>query len=299
MSYGNPENSAMYNLDRRNRADNIEDTAKLLLPLHASCAEKLQKIAVNPDDFADLYSTESIQKDKDYVAKRKKEFELGSNEKMHSHGELTFGEVKKLSEIAEFLIIKGINVDGWIPFVTASKTAEADDIGRGVDAVLEFAKGIVVGQAGLSIDVSFSHDLSSKFRKIKKDIDEFNGQDKRLAVVKYHKSKKTGFRGELSGIPRVVIALDLGVMEDIARSKDPKNHLAKHIIIAEITEQLRIYKDYAQKVNPACVEAFDRALRFMTVIQEELHSKQTLEQSNYLKNRKMSEVFDKNLEMFR
>ncbi len=299
MTFGNPELAAAYNLDRRNRADSIEETAKLLIPLHASCAEKLQRIATNPDDFADLYSAESIQEDKEYVARRKQEFAAGSYEKMNSHGELTKGEVKKLSEIAEYLIIKGVNVDGWIPYVTMSKTAEADDIGRGVDAVLEFAKGIVVGQAGLSIDVSFSHDLGSKFRKIKSDIDEYDGEKKRLAVVKYHKSKQTGFRGELSGIPRVVIGLDLGVMEDIVRSKDPKNHLAKHIIIAEITEQLRIYRDYAQRVNPACVEAFERALRFMTVVQESLQSKQTLEQSNYMKNRKMSEVFEKNLAMFR
>ena len=126
MSFGNPENSAMYNLDRRNRADNIEDTAKLLLPLHAACARQLEKAAIKPHDFEDLYSRKSILDDEEYVEKRKREFEAGSHEKMSSHGELTKGEVKKLSEILEYQIIKGINVDGWIPYVTVMKTAEAE-----------------------------------------------------------------------------------------------------------------------------------------------------------------------------
>lgn len=299
MSFSNPESAAAYNLDRRNRADNIEDTARLLLPLHASCARQLEKIAIKPSDFADLYSRKSIMDDHDYVDRRKREFNAGSHEKMGSHGELTKGEVKQLSEILEYQIIRGINVEGWIPFTTVMKTADADDIGRGVDGVLEFSKGVVSGQAGLSIDVSFSHDLDSKFRKIKKDIDEFDGDRNRLAVVKYFKSNQSGFRGELSGIPRVVIALDIGVMEDLARSKDVKGHIAKHIVISEITQQLEVFKKYAEKENPGCVLPIERALRFMSVIQTELKSQETLEQSEYLKNRRINEAIGRNLEMFK
>lgn len=299
MSFGNPENAAAHNLDRRNRGDNIEATAKLLLPLHATCAARLEKISIKKEEFSDLYSHKSIQDDIDYVERRTREFRAGDHEKMASHGELTKGEVKQLSEILEYQIIKGLNVDKWIPYVTAVKTADVDDIGRGVDAVLEFSKDAVAGQAGLSIDVSFSHDLRSKFQKIKNDIDQFDGDRNRFAVVKYFKSKQSGFRGELSGIPRVVIALDLGVMEDMARSKDNKNHMAKHIVVSEITQQLAVYREYAEKVNPQAVQALDRTQRFMNIIQSHLHSQETLEQSEYLKNRKMNEVITKNLDIFK
>lgn len=299
MSFGNPENNAAYNLDRRNRGDNIEDTAKLLMPLHATCAARLEKIAVKKEDFADLYSRKSIQDDVDYVERRQREFKAGSHEKMASHGDLTKGEVKQLSEILEYQIIKGLNVDGWIPYVTAVKTADADDIGRGVDAVLEFSKDAISGQAGLSMDVSFSHDLRSKFEKIKKDIERFDNDSNRLAVVKYFKSKQSGFRGELSGIPRVVVALDLGVMEDMARSKDTKNHIAKHIVVSEITQQLAVFRKYAEKVNSLAIPALDRTQRFMNVIQNHLHSEQTLEQSEYIKNRKINTAIERNLDMFR
>ncbi len=299
MSFGNPAEAAAYNLDRRNRGDNIEATAKLLLPMHARCAEQLQRIAIKPEEFSDLYAPESIQRDNDYVARRKREFEAGRNEKAGSHGELTMGEVKQLSEILEYQIIKGINVDGWIPFVKAMKTADADDIGRGVDAVMEFSKDAVSGQAGLSIDVSFSHDLRSKFTRIKNDIDQFDNETNRLAVIKYFKSAQSGFRGELSGIPRVVVALDLGVMEDMARSKNMKDHLAKHIVISEITHQLTTFRAYAKKANPLCLPPLDRTLKFMNVIQTHLGTQQTLEESEYIKNRKVNDAIARNLEMFK
>ena len=299
MSFGNPEDNAAYNLDRRNRGDNIEYTAKLLMPMHANCASILEKISIKKEDFSDLYSRKSIQDDVEYVERRQREFKAGSHEKMASHGDLTKGEVKQLSEILEYQIIKGLNVDGWFPYVSAVKTADADDIGRGIDAVLEFSKDAISGQAGLSMDVSFSHDLRSKFEKIKKDIDSFDNDHNRLAVVKYFKSKQSGFRGELSGIPRVVVALDLGVMEDMARSKDIKNHMAKHIVVSEITHQLEVFRAYAEKVNPLCVPELVRTQKFMNVIQEYLHSERTLEQANYLKNRKLNDVIEKNLAIFK
>jgi hypothetical protein len=299
MSFGNPETSAQYNLDRRNRGDDIEKTGKFLLPLHAACAEKLKKIAIRPEDFSDLYSRKSIQDDAQYVERRKREFNSRSHEKMASHGNLTNGEVKQISEILEYQIIKGINVDGWIPYVSAVKTADEDDIGRGVDAVLEFSKDAIAGQAGLSIDVSFSHDLGNKFGRIKKDIDEFDDENNRLAVIKYFKSKQSGFRGELSGIPRVVVALDLGVMEDLARHKETKDHIAKHIVISEITQQLAVFRKYAERVNPRCVPALDRAKRFMEIIQTHLRTEQTLEQSEYIKNRRINAAIERNLDIFR
>jgi hypothetical protein len=133
---------------------------------------------------------------------------------------------------------------------------------------------------------------------IKDEIDNYDGKDNKLGKVVYFESDQSNMRGELSGLPHVVVAIDIDVLDDLIHSKDQKNHIIRHIIITQIIEQLHVFAEYAQQVNPACVSNFTRALRLLTVIQEELHSEQTLEESEYLKNRKMNARLSRGLEMF-
>ncbi len=286
MRFGSPEFNAMNNIDRRTRGSIIEESIQSLLPLYGHAKTEMHKIAIDHRDFADLYSQPSIDDDTAYIAKKEQDF--------------TLNNVTKLSEIAEYQIINGLNAGKWIPDCEAIKTSRFDDIHNGVDMVVEFSPNNgTVGQIGLGVDISFSLDLEKKFLRIKHEIDTFDNKKNRLAVVKYYKSPKSGFRGELSGIPRVVAALDVGVLRDISNARRASDHIARHILIEEIRDQLDVFIDYAKRVNPACVPNLERAERFITTISDQLKSARTLSQSEYIKNRHVDDAISRNLALFK
>ena len=294
----NPEKSAMNNLDARRRHDDIADTAEMLLPSHDKIASMMEKISIKTEDFIDLYSEEGIARDNRYVAGRHEDFAKQSKDTMPNG--LTFGEVRNLAEILEYQIIKGINGHNWIPLCQAIKTSEYDDIANGVDLVLEFQDKHHVNHLGMGIDISFSRNLTKKFERIKNEIDSYDGKENRMGVVKYFNSQKTGMRGELSGLPRVVAALDLGVMEDMAKApKSMEGHIAKHAIITEMEHQLNVFAKYAERKNPACAERIYTAQNFIKVISTHFDSEEKLARSEYQKNNKIQDAILEGLEMFR
>ncbi len=295
----NPEQSAIRNLDSQTRMDKIRDTTNLLLPLHDKIAPVMKQIAIKPEQLADLYGEDMLRRDAEYVQTRNLQFKSGENQVVADG--LTSGEVRKLAEVLEYQIIRGINIGNWIPFCSAIKTSEYDDIANGVDMVMEFQKSQQLGHLGLGIDISFSHNLHNKFQRIKNEIDAYDGARNRLGTVKYYQSHQTGIRGELSGLPRSVIALDIGVIEDLARTKGTgmANHMAKHTIITEMEQQLAVFADYAHKHNRRCYEQIMRAQNFMRVISEHTKSQQTLADSGYEKNRKVQEAIERGLDLFR
>ncbi len=299
----NPEHSTINTLDRRKRKDNIEDTAELLLPLHTKIAPIMEKLATHPENFTELHDEETIARDLRYVQKRKAGFAETANNK--SVGNLTEGEVRNLAEILEYQIIRGINVANWIPLCTAIKTSEYDDIYHGIDMVLTIdnpqnSESESATHLGLGVDISFSHNLHSKFKRIKNEIDHYDGEENGLGTVKYFHDRSKGVRRELHDLPRVVAALDVGVMEDLARAKDGgKGHIARHAIVTEMEHQLAVFADYAQKKNPLCLEPIMRAQDIVHKISLVTKSEDVLEGSGYAKNAKMQRAVEKGLSLFR
>lgn len=295
----NPEWAAINKIDAEKRPDHIKRTAEQLLPLHPQVETTLEKISLKLEDFSDLYGEDVIAKDQAHVESLKQAF---ANKRNISFIEgLTEGDVKKLSEILEFQIIKGFNVGRWIPFCRAIKTSEFDDFVNGVDMVVEFQKSEQYGHFGMGVDISFSHQLQHKFERIKKEIDSYDGKAHRLGRVKYFNSPQTGIRGELSGLPRVVVALDVGVMEDLAHTKGDgyANHIARHAVILEIEHQLAVFADYASKHNKACLDQILRTQNLIHAISLHMASEQKLDASEYRKNRKIQESIERGLDMFR
>lgn len=212
----NPERAAIRNLDSRNRTHDIADTSRLLLGQQEKVEAYMSKAALNPNQFRDLYGNEAVNDDLAYVEMRKRQFEKTAKRQYNEF--LTEGDVRKLAERAEFEIFRGINSGNWIPMVKAFKTSEYDDIKWGVDMVLEFQNKEAFGHVGLGVDVTFAQDILKKFQRIKDDIDKFDGEKHLLSRVKYFQSPKLGFRGELNQLTRVVIAIDLPMLEDMARA---------------------------------------------------------------------------------
>jgi hypothetical protein len=155
---------------------------------------------------------------------------------------------------------------------------------------------------GMGIDVSFSHNLQKKFQRIKDEIDAYDGKDNRLGRVKYFASEKMGFRGELSGLPRVVAALDTEIIEDLARTKNNNIgvHMARHEIILEMEHQLAVFADYARKLKKTeCMDHIMRAQNFVRKVSLHLESERTAKDSGYNKNRKINDAVEEGLSLFR
>ena len=295
---------AIHNLDSRKRSDEIAETSEKLLGRHEFVSNKLDKLRIKPrelvrqNDPNDIYSMDRIKKDEVYVAKRKANF--AENDSSRLTNGLTMAEVKQLSEIAEYDIIRGINSGGWIPQGRALVASDFDDIANGVDMVLEIgSKSSSLGHLGIGVDVSFSLDLNKKFQRIKDEIDAYDAEEHRLGVVKYYQSKTAGIRGELSGLSRVVAAYDLGTLEDMAVKSDRlKDHIGQAILISEMKRQIEVFYEYAQDVNPACANQLQRSLQMITAIDSIVKASDRLEQAEYSKNRKADEAVQAGLNLF-
>ncbi len=295
MSFENPEKTL---LRRERETRSMDKIASTLLPLHPECSKRLKEAAIKRADFTGFYNAKTMNDHAAYVRYCETQFAETNRKDPSTDDHIGAEDTKKISEVLEYFVYSGINKGRWIPFVQAIKTADYDDYKYKIDFVLEFVSKATLGHIGIGIDVTFANDIRKKVSLIKEEIDNYDGKDNKLGRVTYYNSEQSGMRGELSGLPHVVLAIDIDVLDDLVHSKDQKNHIIRHIIITEIIEQLHIYAAYAQKVNPECVANFTRALRLMTVIQDELKSEQTLEESEYFKNRKMNERLSRELEIF-
>ncbi len=295
----NPEQAAIFNLDRRKRPDDIRDTADALLKNSEKVRERLDEIAFKPEDFSDLYSEQNVEKDLAYVADMKRIFKANSANEIAPG--LTEGDVKRLSERVEYEVIRGINVGQWFEGVGAYKTSDYDDIANGVDVVLEMQEGASYGHLGMGVDITFSQNIDKKFKRIKDEIDAYDGEKNRLARVKYFDSSRTGMRGELHSLVRAVIAVDLPMLKDMTAVKEAESlhgHISKHVTLLEIQHQLDIFLKYAHVKNPAAAKPIERASVFIATLVDRLSSEAKLSQSEYTKNRRADDAINTCLAMF-
>lgn len=295
----NPENAAIRNLDRRTRPDEIKEVAEMLLRNAGKVRERLDEISFDPSKFEDLYTTEGIKRDQQYVLDMNRRFNQSANNELIEG--LTERDVKELAERVEYEVIRGINVGQWFDGVGAYKTSEFDDIANGVDVVLEIQSGNNYGQLGLGVDITFSHNVEKKFRRIKDEIDNYDGDENRLARVKYFDSQNTGTRGELNNLVRAVVAVDLPMLKDMASKKDAESlhtHISRHVTLLEIQHQLDTFLKYASKNNPAATKPIQRASNFINDLVERLDSEVRLQQSEYTKNRRADDALVRGLEIF-
>lgn len=295
----NPEFSAMRNLDRRTRPDEIKEVAAPLLYSAESVRRRLSEVAFDPNTFADLYSEENVAKDLRYVEDRKRAFQSSSDREV-SHG-LTEQDVKDLSERVEYEVIRGINAGRWFEGVGAYKTSEYDDIANGVDVVLEMLNQNTYGHLGLGLDITFSQNVEKKFKRIKGEIDAYDGEKSRLGRVKYFNSKNTGIRGELGDLARAVVAIDLPMLKDMVEAKKPDSlhsHMSKHITLLEIQQQLATFLRYAERSNSLAAQPIERASSFIQTMVENLDSEGRVRQSEYRKNRRADDALLRGLAIF-
>ncbi len=146
-----------------------------------------------------------VSADLKYVTDRKKAFAKENSPDRQ--------EAKKLAELFEMLLAQVIELENWLgDDVFIMETSEFDDFKAGVDAVIELLRDGAFSHLGLAIDVTFSQkQVEKKLERIRDEIDYYE-----LLKVKYFVSQGGDFKGELSNIPRVVIAIGRKDINELA-----------------------------------------------------------------------------------
>ncbi|BCX16289.1 MAG: hypothetical protein KatS3mg098_518 [Candidatus Parcubacteria bacterium] len=207
-------------------------------------------LSIKMEDFVDLYGVERVREDLERVERRKKYFE-----------QIDAGmpaEVLKLGIAFEGMIIeRGVNKEDRLfgPNSLVKGTSLYDDFFGGVDAVVEFweKKEDLYSHLGLAVDVTTGRELEGKLGQVLEDVRKGN-----FARVKYFSSQRMNFRGELSRIPRVVIAADPATVKDFGQiwlssrmnptfQERVRSHFLNFQILREIILELEAWIDYARK----------------------------------------------------
>ncbi|MBI5732466.1 hypothetical protein HY967_00705 [Candidatus Jorgensenbacteria bacterium] len=204
----------------------------------------LEKEAIQPGQFIDLYNKDSIESDETHVKKMEIVFAKTGGPEQE--------KVQKLATIFEATIHEHAEQSEWFgPDAFTIKTSRYDDIQNGVDSIAEFRENeMSASYLGLAIDVTMSAEMGKKFERIRQEIER--GE---LAKIKYFHSEHMNIRGELTKVPRVVIGATAQTIKQLAELSLEKNmkalanHPIQFQILEEMMAQLEAFKKYAEGVN--------------------------------------------------
>jgi len=101
-------------------------------------------------------------------------------------------------------------------------TSEYDDYKNGIDSIVEFQQEKGVSYLGLAVDATFGTDVSRKFKRILREID--NGE---MPEVKYFKSEYLALKGMKGKLPRVVIGVDIEKIKELMELRLDKEEKTK------------------------------------------------------------------------
>ncbi len=312
MSSFSPEQGFLApNAERLREAE--EALYKVIVP------ENEQK-AIQLDEFADLYDSDVIEKDKAYVEGLEGKFRAdGTPESSRKYGKLFEAIINDQIENSDLM---GPTADVIVP-------SRFDDIANGIDSIVRFKeeKG-ATSHLALAIDVTRSAtEIDNKFSRIRSSIEDGN-----LSRVKYFKSKN--FRGELKPVARVVIGADHAVTEDISglmlsftrmkktitehrrtqnttdTAKDlPKklaetrrklaNHPLQQIVLLEIRTQLEAFQSYAQKLGKqTAADEYGKILHLISDIVDEKDGPSNTENNTVVDNDEIYQLILENAKSF-
>jgi hypothetical protein len=246
------------------RRDKIEEKIRDFQAAYERAEKLLSEDRIDIDKFKGLYGADTIEEDKNYVARRQKEFEENDSPQDK--------EMRKFSVIAEAIIHDQIDMNDWLgESATAQKTSLFDDYKYGVDEFVRFKKTKTSPTAhlALGVDITFGKGIIDKMEIIK---DHVRRGD--LGKIKYLLTDK--YRGELRNVPRAVIGFDMKNLQELKelwidkKRKALAQHPVKFMIIEQMKLQLEAFAQYAQKVNqPAIADAFEEVLKILERINSE------------------------------
>lgn len=252
------------------------------------------KAAIDMDKFEKIegYSKERVKRDKERIAKKKREIEKAGT------------EPTKKARLLEMVLTDQIELSNWFgqnPHTIVP--AEYDDLFHGVDLALEIEDEHGIKHLALGIDAtSSSKKITEKLKMIRSHI-----ADGTLTSMEYFHSDdfNPDFYGTMSNIPSVVIGADGKTIEELSelwmsayglaklrqksgapplspeaeeswkkRIREAKkklaNHRAQFLLLEEIKIQLTVFREFALKKDQhITAEKFASVLNLINAVLQE------------------------------
>lgn len=214
------------------------------------------------DSFTDLYGAETIARDTERVRDLEAAF-AEKERRARESGRAGDEHIKKAATVFEAMTFEGIRAHGWLgPDAAPFKTSRYDDYTNGIDLAVEIQRGEdPAQQLALAIDVTFGQKAQEKkFAKIREEI-----LREELGKLKYFRSERSNFRGELSMLPKVVIGIEprnVIRMSQLWANDEKKLAIlpAQMAMLEEITVQLEAFSLFARNHNKmSAISAYRRA----------------------------------------
>lgn len=240
--------------------------------------EKLGKVVdarKKPDlmkDFVPPYDRSKVERDLKLVRDVKKK-----NEEQIKNETWLMNYVT--AKIFEEIIAEGVNRASWFGRDTrAIPVSEYDDIQNGVDMIMERDDRGAVSHLGLAVDVTTGKTFRDKLTRIKQEIESGT-----LTQIDYFFSEQTGFKGQLLGVPRVVVGADRTgtflAMRDWVDTPLTKGRLSpaaplvqtvfQYQALEQISRQLQVFERYAQKCGrQEIAQKFSRQTQMLETVFE-------------------------------
>ncbi|NCS71851.1 MAG: hypothetical protein GW775_01115 [Candidatus Magasanikbacteria bacterium] len=227
---------------KRSFRESRESRESIIGRAHKKAVEKLSEFRPKEgdDDFVDIYGEENVANDVAYVQRMEETFS-GERDRFQQH-----------AEVFEAIFFDQVELAEWLgPNITTTPTAKYDDIANGVDCIADIQQGLGNVHAGIAFDVTEGvTNLEKKLSRVRKEINEGN-----LAQVKYFQSEDGSFVGTLKNIPRLIVAIDRKIVDDLAekwmngKNNELANHFVQRMILDQILTQLDQFQLYAEQIG--------------------------------------------------
>jgi len=279
---------------------------------------RLEKLAINLDDFKERSRQENIKIDKEKIRQRKEELkELGQSE---------LDPNKKRSKILEALMVEQIEMSDWFGHSTNTVLAsEFDDLFNSIDMVIEFGdeneKDAQYDSLGIDV-TSTTERIEKKLTKIRDHLKQWGG-----SRIRYFRSERQNPKTTLKELPRLVVGVEPELLEELSKlwleankhrteNKNPlelsdeerqkirttrellANHRVAILLLKELQLQLQALIEFARKTKKD-----PNKLERLLMIVEGLLKLKTLDPADEIKNsqdkiyqaisRSLGEIFPK------
>lgn len=290
MKSFSPEEELIHHRSEERLPEAEEALYEILVPENEGRAIKIES-------FADLYGEDVVTKDRKHLEDLEAKFTYDRGSKF---GKLFEATVNFEIDDADLM---GGNASTIVP-------SRFDDVVNGIDTIIEFEDEQSASHLALAIDVTkSSKELGKKFDRIRDSIKKGS-----LSRAKYFQSKSRhlkNFRGELSGVPRVVVGADHKTVEGISNliirflrmqsaikeNRASKNespiaqslpaefakvrhelstHPMQRMMLLEIRKQLSRFSSYAR--DNGQVKVAESHEKLLTVIDSVIHEKEGMGQ---------------------
>ncbi|OGG45806.1 hypothetical protein A2673_03970 [Candidatus Kaiserbacteria bacterium RIFCSPHIGHO2_01_FULL_50_13] len=261
------EDSILRNIDRQRTAQKAENSQKRFerketLPVIERAHARAKQIfsdrthAIQSPDFFSVYGEDGVKADMREVIALRKRWE----QKETNYDRVT----KKMGDVLEAIVLVHSKQSDWLGGADVMKTSSWDDYKNKTDMLAEWYSPEDGSRLlALAIDVTFGKiAIEKKLKKIREEIDR--GE---LGSIKYFKDRRGDFMGTRNNVPRTVIGVSTGVVEELAnawmKNDDAalKDHAIQVVLVEEILTQLTAMQAYAKrKHKDAVVGAYQQAL---------------------------------------